>query len=141
VITGAKRWILKNDKDPLAAKQAWYCPSCGAKYRPKYGLLCELFDLATNLRSYALADFHEDFMDVKSINLEAKLGSLVTSPEDLYKAVPEVFPVSSELIRPLAPGEYDWRAQKTGSFKVLQYDLLAKLPRWSWDQLWRFAKQ
>ena len=33
-------WNKRHD-DPNAAGQRWYCPECGARYRSKFGVVCE----------------------------------------------------------------------------------------------------
>jgi hypothetical protein len=139
VITASKRWLLHKPEDPLASGQRWYCPSCRARYRPKFGLLVELFEFTSGTRSYALAELDGDMMDVKGIDLEKKYGDTVNSPEEPYAALPDIMPVNVDVFRPLRDEEYDYGAEKGYSFKVLDYDRMLTLPKWSWNQLWRFA--
>jgi hypothetical protein len=139
-LTASKRWI-RSHADPLASGMRYYCSSCGARYRPKYGLLVELFELESAGRAYALAEFNADMLDVKGIDMELRLGDSVSTPEQLFAAIPDVLPVDTQVLRPLRAEEYDYRAEKGFSFKVVDYPLMARLPKWSWDQLWRYARE
>ena len=45
----SKEWHRMH-KDPMASKQRWYCEECDAKYKTKYGVVCELLMGDGNLR-------------------------------------------------------------------------------------------
>ena len=139
-------------QDLLASKQRWYCVSCGARYKTKFGMLVQLQLVGEGMtpgeKYFALADVPDDVMDIKAIDLESRLGDLAQTPEEMMSMIPEVAPSPCELLRPIRAEELSlgWRGftnmdvrDHTGIFKIVGLQQLAAFPRWEWNQIYHFA--
>ena len=130
ISAGWKRMI----QDPLATKQRWYCPLCGAKYRVKFGTYCE-WQIGETTYS-CLASYPPPAVE-RMQEAVGMTGELVPnwvppkSPQELLDRIPVAMPMSSVLYS--VPGY-------AGVFK---YDkkLFEKMPVMDWAQFFEMSRQ
>ena len=131
-------------EDPMAFKQRYYCSVCGARYKTRYGMICELlFQEMVNgnaviVSNYARCTIPEDEMDVKAIMIEQAYNPM--SPEALYDALPMAKPHNMELLRKARPEELTRGTDATGVFRFIDPAFLDSCPLWEWKQLFTFVK-
>ena len=112
----------------MAYKQRWYCPVCAARYKTKYGVLCEIKVFDRYL--YCLASFPDtELQDAKFMMIEERFKKVQT-PEELLKEMP--------VVKPLTEGEA-LQFEKEGVYRFGQGTLqgIDTLER---DQLFNFVK-
>ena len=79
------KWTRFHDL-PFAIKQRWYCGYCRAKYKTKFGVLCEM-RIGTQAM-YCKAEIPpSDLQDAKFMKIEDELKTFKT-PEELIMATP-----------------------------------------------------
>ncbi len=145
--TGSKRWLQKH-ADPLARKQAWYCPVCGCRYKASWGLVLE-FLLVSGERCYARSEVDAKALDLKAMHLEEQLEATnpkaLDTPEGVYNAVPEVFPWTGDgsLWRAAKPTELCHKdGNTTGVFRsTVPVEFIDRLPWMKWEQVLRFFEE
>ena len=114
----------KKHSDPLATKQKWYCPSCQAGYKTKFGVIIEMvvnrkefdypeaeedeenFEIAKGVWSkewmglYCKADIMpQQFQDLKASCIE-RSNPECTAPTQLLDASPELRPIQKKALVP-----------------------------------------
>ena len=126
----SKCWDTKFD-DPLAAKQKWYC-KCHAKFNACWGVIIEMkFNSEKGLRYYRAEVPDDHVKDALSMKHERDLGNLVTTPEELYARMREVAPTVNSIIVCVD--------EEKGHYRIPNADDLAKIPQWSWYDLFALA--
>ncbi|MCP4811297.1 MAG: hypothetical protein GY888_02220, partial [Planctomycetaceae bacterium] len=105
-------------------------PVCSARYKTKYGVLCEI-NLGGQLY-YCLATFPDtEHQDAKWMMIEERFGQCQTAQE-LLNTIPTVRPLTEgEVLKPVPGQEGVWKFT-AGTFKGI--DIL------EWDQLFNFVK-
>ena len=122
----SKQWDTLHD-DHMAPGQRWYC-SCGARYRPKFGVVCEIVIGPNDVRHCRAECPDDDYKDVKFMAIEEQFGQRDMSPQDLFDAIPEVQPTNrGGFLRkiPTNPGHY----------RIDQSNFKGLGPMWQWDKL------
>ncbi len=114
--------------DPLATGQRWYCKCCYAKYRVKFGVLCEM--MIDGQLYYCKAETPpHDVNDAKNMHLERTFKPKGTAREFLAN-LPDVVPFDKE--RLMASTQYE------GHYKLKVP--LEQFPNLSWDQIYTFVE-
>ena len=86
---------------PHALKQRWYC-RCGAKYKTKYGVICEM--RIGNQRMYVKAEIPPaDLQDAKCMKIQEDMAQFAT-PSELINALPTIKPMDKERLFIPVPG-------------------------------------
>lgn len=139
-LTGSKRWLQKFP-DALARKQKWACPYCHANYKASWGMIME-FTLLDGSRYYARSEVDDRMMDLKAMALEERFNP--SSPEELYDAIPEVFPYTGQgsLWRPATSQEV-WGQDPTGVFRCTvpgPKAYMESMPWWKWEHVMCFFR-
>jgi hypothetical protein len=126
----SKYWDTKFE-DPLACGQKWYCKR-HAKFNAGWGVIIEMkFNSEKGLRYYR-ADVPDDHVkDALSMKHEHDLGHLVTTPEELYARMRAVAPTVNSIIHCVD--------EEKGHYRIPNADDLAKIPEWSWYDLFTLA--
>lgn len=119
----SKAWGLKK-QDPLASGQAWYC-RCGSRFRAGWGVVIEVRCRNGDTVYYKAEcpDWHKQ--DIRALLYETKYRP--SSPEDLYRKVPQAAPVVGELVEAVD--------RDAGVFRIASpasYDSLSTL---AWNQI------
>ena len=103
----SKQWNTLHD-DHMASGQRWYC-MCGARYRPKFGVVVE-FVFGPNDVRYCRAEFPDyTLKEIKLMQIEKQFGQTDMSPQEFYDAIPEVQPMDRGAFLqeiPTNPGHY-----------------------------------
>ena len=117
-------------KGPLANGQRWYCKMCTARYRQKWGVLCEV-KLRGSLY-YCMADVPDcGIEDAKRMIIDRN----ASSPEALLEMLPKVdsFPAGvvfmEQVLRPGREGYYKFNAA-----------LFRSIGRFDWAQLYNLSR-
>ena len=134
----AKEWT-RRFKDPSASHQRWYCVCCETRYMTKFGMLAEIH--RDGISTFMLAEVTNwDVDDARAMFLEKEGigGEKATSPEELWKLIPNFVPRdSTDILRPLEPYEKVWDAEcdRSTISKLINTDGLKDAPKWKWDDL------
>ena len=103
----SKQWSTLHD-DHMASPQRWYC-SCGARYRTKFGVVCEIVVGPNDVR-YCRAECPDyDMKDIKFMTFEEQFGQRDMSPQELCDALPGFQPMNRGVFLqeiPTNPGHY-----------------------------------
>ena len=126
----AKDWTRLFD-EPWATKQRWYCRSCGAGYKTKYGMMLEILTHGT--AHYARVEIPpNDIFDVNIMAVQRRSGKVET-PAQLYDALPLAKPRDREVFLTrrgdLGEGVYTFDEK-----------LFLALEEFSWDQLYNLTR-
>jgi hypothetical protein len=122
-------WDRLHD-DPAHTGQRWYCKKCRAKYKTKYGLLCEI--IVDKKGFYCKAELPPMAMlDAKFMKIQEDYHQYDT-PEALLAALPKVKPLAVDRL-----------FMKTGIDGHYSFDkgLLDELETLNWMQLFNLRKQ
>ena len=125
----SKQWHRIHE-DPLAPKQRWYCEECHAKYKTRYGVVCELQMGDGNLRYCSAEIPAQGIMEAKFMSVEHIQGPVQT-PEELYANIP--------IVTPLATVGTIKETGKSGHYKFVGMKM-AELPSMIWEQLFNLVK-
>ena len=104
-MTLSSQWTRRHE-DPLAQKQRWYCPACGARYKTTSGVLVEL--VHGGATHHVRADFPpESIQEVKWASVQ-RSHDHATTPETLLAAIPDAAPASGVVLQkiPTLPGNW-----------------------------------
>ena len=122
----------RRHEDPLAPKQRWYCDTCTARYKTKFGVLCELVHGKSQIAAYALADIPPfDFKDVKTMTIQQRFGHIKT-PQELYATIPKATPLDKGLF--LAPTKID------GVFRF-DVTMFRSIAKFKWDLMYNLRRK
>ena len=131
VISSAS-WERRHE-DPLADKQRWYCPNCGARYKCGFGVLVEFLEKGQTY--YCKAEFPEqDIQDMKWMSVENGVRRAghrdLKEARELLNLVPHVAPACKQTFQP------------TVHEGVFLFDprWMESLPDLDWNVLYKLAK-
>ena len=123
----SKSW-LTHFEDPLAPKQRWLCPQCGARQRAKWGVVCEVaLPVGKVFCKAAVPGEHE--IDMRALHHERTIRP--TSPKALYDAVPVCTPTTGAIIVPVD--------EARGIFRVQDKQTFDAMPTFSWGQIYNLG--
>ena len=94
----SSRWLRKQ-ADPLAYKQVWYCPVCGAKYRTTFGVILQM--ISGGQEKFVRATFPEHGMQQVKWTSVQRSYRQATTAEELLAAIPEAALAPSVAIQPV----------------------------------------
>ena len=148
----SKVWDRKH-QDPRASKQAWYCVSCGRKYRASWGQVVEILDPSGNLM-WLPADVPSiDVEDVRAMAIEQEQSNHVTTPMQLWDRIASHAPACGNgVVRPATLADVSW--QNAGKSKEEVEEIMKSCafitdegkrmldvaPKLSWMQLFNWVK-
>ena len=116
-------------KDELEATgQRWYCKCCKAKYKTKYGVLCEMIN--GNQACYCLADLPPNDVQYAKLMQIQKDFKQFNTPAELLAALPS--------INPLARGDFLQATVHAGHFKFNK-PMMEGLETLTWSQLYNMT--
>jgi hypothetical protein len=104
---------------------------CNAKYRTKFGGVCELALSQDGAFSYCAAAIPaQGIMDAKFMTVEATQGEVLT-PEEFFNKIP--------IVKPLATACTIKETGKNGHYKFVGMKM-ADLPIFEWEQLFNLVQ-
>ena len=120
----------------------WYCVSCNARYKIKYGMLVEFHTngISTFMRAEVI---NNDVEDIRALYLEDTLWH--TEPltaADLYEKLPVVLPMDpTDILRPATQKDINKEGVEPDNIMfLLNPDKLKELPKWEWDQIFKLLQ-
>ena len=128
-------WNKRHD-DPNAAGQRWYCPECGARYRSKFGVVCEIIYGPNDVRYFRVECPPFDMKDTKFISINHFSYCRVECPDFDMKDT-KFIPIDETSV---------WRAQeipgKEGHYHIDEeaYERLGPMLKWN-DLIASLAKK
>ena len=115
-MVASKLWRKHIDAVGWVPKQRWYC-SCEAKYRAKWGVVCEAYHPGMGLFYMRAPCPDEDVLDLMAMKCERDAPELQT-PQALYDSLPTIHPSRTPLVSEIS----------TNIFKVNSAEAFDEMP-------------
>ena len=122
---------------PSAVRQRWYCRTCYARYKTRFGVLLELRDELQNVYWISC-----DLPGVRNDGtwLAAGAARWATSPRELPNMMDEIHPYAGDgFLRSATPSEC-LGGDNTGVYKVVDLQAYRAMPVWPWSSFLAFSK-